>query len=502
MDKYDYQAFDVHRAGLQEDLRRGTSNELSAARADAMNQMIKLILDHKKEITKVPQASTIRGAQEWAAKRPGFRATLEDIGGDSEKEVVVFDKAGRPFMVNGYKLKASDYGVRKAYWSANPTAEDRAGNPMREWAQDYVWKSEEDPHNMWNSSVTKNEKAYNELKEWGYRMPTKPKKEMSPYSIFSKLIAPIVKTVITSQEMIAKINAKPPVMGLSAAGPANCEFIRKLISPISFYRYLYMRLVEQKFFFALLATESTKHFASSYSMYKKYVKDNKQTFRKWFMDHVLDGGRKEKFKDAWVSAQVVLDNLVKNDIDWDGRDIQDGIVHLIGIANLKISITSDNTKTVAHLICDNATAAEFLATLADKKNPNYKICKKIMEKIKKISQQSIDAYFKRDDVKKAIFENEKAYSSFIQGAKVGVPNATDAQSANAQQRVATAPASPPVVKQVKEMRVLSDDEPDDEDGVPSAYQEEIDRAKIDRWYREAQEQGIDPNEYIKAMTGQ
>ena len=125
-----------------------------------------------------------------------------------------------------------------------------------------------------------------------------------------------------------------------------------------------------------------------------------------------------------------------------------------------------------------------------------------MEKIKKISQQSIDAYFKRDDVKKAIFENEKAYSSFIQGAKVGVPNATDAQSANAQQRVATAPASPPVVKQVKEMRVLSDDEPDDEDGVPSAYQEEIDRAKIDRWVREAEAQGIDPNEYIKAMTGQ
>ena len=306
MDKYDYQAFDVHRAGLQEDLRRGTSNELSAARADAMNQMIKLILDHKKEITKVPQASTIRGAQEWAAKHPGFRATLEDIGGDSEKEVVVFDKAGRPFMVNGYKLKASDYGVRKAYWTANPTVEDRAGNPMKEWAQDYVWKSEEDPDNMWNSSVTKNEANYNSLKEWGYRMPTKPKKEMSPYSIFSKLIAPIVKAVITSQQMIEKINAKPPVTGVSNAGPANCEFIRKLISPISFYRYLYMRLVEQKFFFSLAATETTKHYASSYSMYKKYVKENKQTFRKWFIDHVLDGSRKEKFKDAWVEREREL----------------------------------------------------------------------------------------------------------------------------------------------------------------------------------------------------
>jgi hypothetical protein len=130
----DYPLYNVHRAGLLDDNRKSTSNELSAARESALNDMLNLILNHKKEITKVPSATTFNGAKAWAAKRPGsgFRVEYRDIGGDPEKEVVVFDKAGRPFIVNGYKLKPSDYGLRKAYFEANPTSVDRAGNPMKQ----------------------------------------------------------------------------------------------------------------------------------------------------------------------------------------------------------------------------------------------------------------------------------------------------------------------------------------------------------------------------------
>ena len=93
-----YEPYDYHRAGLEEDKRQNTSNELSDARADALQSMIDIILKHKKEITKIPSATTLKGAQAWAAKRPnaGFRVAYTDIGGDPEKEVVVYDKAGRP----------------------------------------------------------------------------------------------------------------------------------------------------------------------------------------------------------------------------------------------------------------------------------------------------------------------------------------------------------------------------------------------------------------------
>ena len=67
----DYPLYNVNRAGLLEDNRKSTSNELSAVRESALNDMISLILRHKKEITKVPSATTFNGAKAWAAKRPG-----------------------------------------------------------------------------------------------------------------------------------------------------------------------------------------------------------------------------------------------------------------------------------------------------------------------------------------------------------------------------------------------------------------------------------------------
>ena len=500
MSKFDYGQYDVRRAGHQEDLRE-RSSALSDAKTDAYNAMIKLILEHKKEITKVPAATTYAGATEWAKKHPGFRATLEDIGGDAEKEVVVFDKAGNPFMINGYKLKPSDYGVRKAYWDANPTAEHRAANPMRQWAQDYVWSTQVDEKNPWKQSVTKNFEAYDKMKAWGYRMPSKPKTELSPYSIFSKLIAPIVKEVITGQGLIEKINRRPPVVGVSQAGAANCEFIRRLISPISLYRYLYLRLVEQKFFWSLYKTPEKRHFATSYERFKRYLKENKKTFRGWFEHNVLNKENLAEFNENWVNVDLVLDNLVKNDIDWNGRDIQDGLVYLIGVNTLNENVMTDGSQKVAHLICNNQLAANFLNQLADKSHTNHKNCKKLMEKIKKLSQQSIDVYLKSDAVRKHMFEDQKGFNTFENATREGHPNSTDPQSVRDQKQKGVAPGSPPVVRDNKPtMRQLSDDEPaaDDDDPFASYRQHMIDEEQLKRWVQEAEAEGVDPQEYIKS----
>ena len=486
MSKFDYGQYDVRRAGQIEDLRE-RSSALSDAKTDAYNAMIKLILEHKKEITKVPAATTFAGAEKWAKKHPGFRARLEDIGGDPEKEVVVFDRAGKPFMINGYKLKPSDYGLRKAYWEANPEPEDRAANPMKEWAQSYVWNTTVDEKNPWKQAVTKNSENYDKMKAWGYRMPSKPKTELSPYSIFSKLIAPIVKKVINSQALIAKINARPPVAGLSQAGPACTEFIRKLISPISLYRYLYLRLVEQKFFWSLRKTPEKSHFATSYERFKKYLKENKKTFRDWFEHNVLTEDL-TRFKKAWVDETIVLTNLVKNDIDWDGRDIQDGFVFLIGVDNLKENVFTDGSQKVAHLLCNEALASRFLTALGDKKDPEYKSCKKLMETIKKKSQKSIDAYLKNDKVIRLYFEDEKGFSTFENAAREGFPNAPDLQTAQTQKELGATPASPPVVKESKPaMRVLSDDEPtpDDDGGALDEYHRQLAEEEAEkRWIEE------------------
>ena len=502
MSKFDYGLYDVRRAGHQEDLRT-KSTELSDAKTDAYNAMIKLILEHKKEITKVPAATTIAGATAWASKRPGFRATLEDIGGDSEKEVVVFDKAGNPFMINGYKLKPSDYGLRKAYWEANPTSESRAANPMREWSQDYVWDTKEDPTNIWNQTVTKNTANYDKMKAWGYRMPTKPKTELSPYSIFSKAVAPIVKSFFDGNILVTKLTESPPSMG-KRPGENNVAFIKKLISPISIYRFLFMRLIEQKYFFSLIESDQTRANVRDYDTYKRFVKEHKSTFRNWFLTHVMEGAKKENIKSAWVSAEIIGRNLVRRGINWDGRDILDGIVYLLGLKN--INMNTGEQFTFKDLIGDNDTAGDFLAALKEKKSPYYKDAKRLMERFKRNSQESTDSYFKDDRLKKLLFQNKEAYDAFMHGVSQGVPQITAPEDVAPQQMAANAPASPPKVtmKMETEKPAVDMDDTVDIDILGPLYAKfpSVPREQIDLWVQEAEANDMDHETYISLKLQQ
>ena len=393
----DYPLYNVHRAGLLDDNRKSTSNELSAARESALNDMLNLILNHKKEITKVPSATTFNGAKAWAAKRPGsgFRAEYRDIGGDPDKEVVVFDKAGRPFMVNGYKLKPSDYGLRKAYFEANPTSVDRAGNPMKQWTQDFVWKSEKDPKNVWNRTVSKNQEAYDKMKAWGYRMPTKPKTQISPYAIFSKTIAADVKTVLKSDDLF---NRFAETLGNSGKyGDNNKKILAKIISPIAVYRYLFMRLVEQVYYVVLTGSPETKKLVSSYETFKKFTSRNKATFRNWFMNNYMDARQKyERFISAVINEEAIKDALVREEINWDGSDLQDGIVFLLGVDNINQVFTMKDkdgdelTVSFKDLLTDDEAAGNFLLPFSEKHYSFHKAAKQTLEKIKKNAQTSMD----------------------------------------------------------------------------------------------------------------
>ncbi len=192
---------------LMED-QREQGHSLGERRQDVLDSLLNIILNHKKEIQKVPGTATIDAAKAWCAKRPGsgFRADTQNIGGDPEREVVIYDKAGKPFIVNGYRLKPSDYGMRKLYQEAiDKDPEGMIGTSMREWTTDQTWATVPQPGNKWNQSVVKNNEVYDRMKSWGYRMPTKPKKEASPYAIFSKLIAPIVKTLFNKPMLYKRL---------------------------------------------------------------------------------------------------------------------------------------------------------------------------------------------------------------------------------------------------------------------------------------------------------
>ena len=106
--------------GTEEDLR--TLNDgYTDNRKDMYNAMLNLILKHKVELQKIPATSAIESAKEWAGKR-GLRAGTKDLDGDGKPETIVYNKAGKPWIINGYRLKASDYPIRNAFYTRFPTA--------------------------------------------------------------------------------------------------------------------------------------------------------------------------------------------------------------------------------------------------------------------------------------------------------------------------------------------------------------------------------------------
>ena len=181
----------------EEDLRK-LNDGYTDNRRDMYNAMLNLILKHKVELQKIPATSALESAQIWAAKR-GLRAGEQDLDRDGHPETIVYNKAGKPWIINGYKLKASDYPTRRAFYSAFPTAEERAGERMSDWIIDQAYDVRVDPNNPWRQHVS-NTQFGDQLKTWGYRMPTKPKKKQTVFNIFCKLVAPVLREYYEASE--------------------------------------------------------------------------------------------------------------------------------------------------------------------------------------------------------------------------------------------------------------------------------------------------------------
>lgn len=319
------------------------TQDLPANQQDLYNSFINLIVNHKMELQKIPAASHPETAADWAEKR-GLRAGQQDFDNDGHPETVIYNKAGNPYIINGYKLKPSDYPIRNQYWGANKTKADRIeAGPMREWITDQAYKVDiPDPKRFWNRNVSTTDFGH-QLKRWGYKMPTKPKKQLSVFQDFCKRIAPYVKDYFEgwteegdNVPALEKLLRRDP-NDVDSINEYNAKFLKKILSPITIYRMLYLKIVERYYFFELINLGILLKNENSYENYKKYCKQHPDDLWDFYTNKLLirNSNGSISFKDNIVNMSVISRLFVKDRIDWDLTDEDDAIAFLISKKNIE-----------------------------------------------------------------------------------------------------------------------------------------------------------------------
>jgi hypothetical protein len=299
-------------------------------------------------------------------------------------------------IINGYKLKASDYPIRRKYYESNPTTEHRAGESMSDWVKNMSYDVKEDPNNKWKRKVTKTPFGQ-QLKSWGYKMPSKPKKSFSIFSIFSSLIAPLVKEYFDSGKVRELIGGN--------ASMDNVKIIRKIISPITMYRMLFMKMIERSYFFEL--RRQTGH-GGTYKEFKKYVKDHPNEFWVFFANYLKPGY--EEFKESKINLDSVAEAFVKGDLQLNGSDPDDAIVFLLGVKNIE-----DNHD----LFVNGEAATTFLEELKGERGATDKKMSMTRQSRMKTSAQKSQKEFFETQVQ-YLFENEDAFQRYNRLVQRGI----------------------------------------------------------------------------------
>ena len=234
---------------------------------DLYDSLINVILNHKKEI-KQTNAVTLPKAQKYAKSMgKGYRAAEVDLNpedGLKEREVVIYNKAGQPVVINGYKLTRSKAPFRKLWQenTRNGYVDDEYFS-MNDWLQEQYKPT--DRKNPWETVQLGREvvPAFEQLYAQGYARPMKPKKQLSTYQVFGKLVSPLLKQMYAEN------------------GVNVCN---KLCPPLQMLQFLYTTAVEYPF-----AVKSGGNFAN-YSSFKKYLSTDqgKAALRNYFEQTFFD----------------------------------------------------------------------------------------------------------------------------------------------------------------------------------------------------------------------
>ena len=394
----------IGKFGIKEDKRRQEtrySNAFTEKKKNLYDTLVNMVVNNKMELQKIPACSHIDTAGEWAEKR-GLRAGQEDFDKDGHPETVVYNKAGQPFIINGYKLKASDYPIRNAYWGSHKTTEDRAGEPMKGWIKEQAYQEDIDEKYPWKRTITTTPFG-SRLKAWGYRMPTKPKKQISVFSHFCKLISPYVKAYFENGS----------VMNLLGKGITSSSTIilKKIISPITIYRMLYMKIVERWYFFHL----RRGGMEMAYKDFKTYCKNNPGKFWEFLNDNILKDF--ETFKPNIINDDVIARLFVKDDMDWNFEDKDDAIIFLMGKENIDDDEFTDViqnegcVKDGSGNVLTPGNADNFIKDLQHGDKAAKKMASKVLEKWKVRARKGTKEFF--ESQVQYLMENDKAYEKYL-----------------------------------------------------------------------------------------
>lgn len=164
------------------------------------DKLIDIILNAKKDIKFHRSCETIDGAKRYADAR-GLRAKEYDLNNDGIDDVIVYNSAGKPIMVNGYSVTPSELPYRQEYMKQNPTPTDRinAGG-YKQWLYDAVWEAKKDFDKYGERKVKYENGALPDIVKnshsYGYKKLTAPKRKMSNRQLINRFIASTLQEFI------------------------------------------------------------------------------------------------------------------------------------------------------------------------------------------------------------------------------------------------------------------------------------------------------------------
>jgi hypothetical protein len=211
----------------------------------------------------------------------------------------------------------------------------------------------------------------------------------------------------------------------------------KLISPITIYRWLYLKLVEQKHYFTVKSNMKGEY---TYAQYKRDLRKSvgKAEFQRWFFENVLAGDDKGEFNSNYVSIATIDQNMVIGDkADLEGpTNKNEGLVQLLGGA-----ATFSDMETVAfrlgdgspvhfpEMLKDDRLIKEYINILDDKHHPQHRAAKVSLAFFK----ANISAWLKQEVFSPAglseMMEDPTAYATAVESMRATrnqSPNVTSA----------------------------------------------------------------------------